>query len=268
VRLRLLLPFLLIGMSACGSSSADNASSNASQCPDESTKGSLVVLAASSMAPVFANAEEQFLTTHPCVTDVSFSYGSSATLAAQIVNGSPADVFISASEKTMNTVSDSGRTVNTTLFARNSGEIMVNATSRFADTVPNIANLSESSNPGIKVGLCVTTAPCGVLADSILEKSGSTRRAIADTETPSVEDLVSKIETGELDAGIVYHSDCVNAQKNKRALCVSIPADKNSTNSYYVAALNTRNATQQFVDFVSSPTFTTSLQSKYGFLAP
>ena len=226
------------------------------------------MLAASSMAPVFAEAEEQLLTTHPCITSLSFSYGSSATLAAQIVNGSPADVFVSASETTMSTVSDSGRTVNTTLFARNSGEIMVNATSRFADKVSRLANLSKSSNPGIKVGLCVTTAPCGALTDSILEKSSITRRALADTESPSVEDLVNKIEMGELDAGIVYHSDCVNAQKNKRTLCVSIPADMNSTNSYYVAAINTRNVTQQFVDFVSSPAFTTSLQSKYGFLAP
>ncbi len=231
-------------------------------------KGSLVVLAASSMAPVFANAEEQLLAENPCITDVAFSYGSSATLAAQIVNGSPADVFISASEKTMKTVSNSGRTVNTTLFARNSGEIMVNNSSRFADNVTSLANLSKSSNPGIKAGLCVATAPCGALADSILEKAGISRTAIAETESPSVEDLVSKIEMGELDAGIVYHSDCVHAQKNKRAMCVSIPADANATNSYYVAALNTRKVTQQFVDFVSSPGFTGTLQSKFGFLAP
>ena len=266
--MRLLLLGSLVAMSACGSSPADNASSNASQCPDESTKGSLVILAASSMASVFADTEQQFLAEHPCVTDVSFSYGSSATLAAQIVNGSPADVFISASEKTMKTVSNSGRTVNTTLFARNSGEIMVNTASRFADKVTSLANLSKSSNPGIKVGLCVATAPCGALADSILEKVGISRTAIADTESPSVEDLVSKIEMGELDAGIVYHSDCVNAQKNKRTLCVSIPADANATNSYYVASLNTRKVTQQFVDFVSSPGFTGTLQSKFGFLAP
>ena len=220
------------------------------------------------MAPVFADAEEQFRTTHPCIANVSFSYGSSATLAVQIVNGSPADVFVSASEKNMNTVLDSGRTINTTLFARNSGEIMVNASSRFVDKITSIASLSESSNAGIKVGLCVATAPCGALADSILEKSGSTRKALADTESPSVEDVVSKIEMGELDAGIVYHSECVNAQKNKRAICVPIPADANASNSYYVAALNTRNVTQQFVDFVSSPAFTASLQSKYGFLAP
>jgi molybdate transport system substrate-binding protein len=267
VRLRLLLPFLLIGMSACGSSSADSGTTTKS-CSDKSLKGSLVVLAASSMARVFADAEEQFLAEHPCVTNVSFSYGSSATLAAQIVNGSPADVFVSANEKTMNAVSDSGHSVNTTLFGRNSGEIMVNASSRFAANITSIESLSESSNPGIKVGLCVATAPCGALADTILEKTSVTRRELADTESPSVEDLVSKIEMGELDAGIVYHSDCVYAQKNKRAVCVPIPTDVNAANSYYVAALNTRKVTQQFVDFVSSPGFTGTLQVKYGFLAP
>ena len=260
--MRLLLLGSLVAMSACGSSSADNESSKASQCPDESTKGSLVVLAASSMAPVFANSEEQLLEENPCITDVAFSYGSSATLAAQIVNGSPADVFISASEKTMNTVSNSGRTVNTTLFARNSGEIMVNAASRFADKVSSLTNLSKSSNPGIKVGLCVATAPCGVLADSILEKAGISRTAIADTESPSVEDLVSKIEMGELDAGIVFHSDCVSSQ------CITIPSDMNATTSYFVAALNSRAVSQQFADFVSSSSFTGILQSKFGFLAP
>ena len=168
----------------------------------------------------------------------------------------------------MNTVSDSGQAVKTILFARNSGEIMVNPASRFADKVTSLVSLSKTSNPGIKVGLCVTTAPCGALADSILEKSGITRKALADTESPSVEDLVSKIEMGELDAGIVYHSDCVYAQVNNRAICVSIPMDRNATNGYYVAAINARSASQRFVDFVSSPSFMESLQSKFGFLAP
>ena len=266
--MRLLLLGSLVAMSACGSSSADNASSNVSQCPDESTKGSLVVLAASSMAPVFANAEEQLLAENPCITDVAFSYGSSATLAAQIVNGSPADVFISASEKTMKTVTDKDRTVSSTIFARNSGEIMVGPNAKYVGRITDIASLTDAVNAGIKVGLCVTTAPCGALADSILEKAGISRTAIGDTESPSVEDLVSKIEMGELDAGIVFHSDCVSAQNQKSSQCVTIPSDMNASTSYYVAALNSRAVSQQFADFISSTSFIGILQSKYGFLAP
>ncbi len=158
-------------MSACASSSADNSlTSTLKSCSDESLKGSIVVLAASSMAPVFAEAEEQFLAEHSCVTNVSFSYGSSATLAAQIVNGSPADVFVSASEKTMNTVSDSGQAVNTTLFARNSGEIMVNATSRFADKVASLANLSKSSNSESKLGCALLQHHVALSRTQLLRK--------------------------------------------------------------------------------------------------
>ena len=106
-------------------------------------------MAASSMAPVFADAEEQFLTTHPCITNVSFSYGSSATLAAQIVNGSPADVFISASEATMITVKNAGKTLSVDLFAKNVGEIMVSLTSKFVGRITDIGSLTDAVNPGI-----------------------------------------------------------------------------------------------------------------------
>jgi molybdate transport system substrate-binding protein len=220
------------------------------------------------MAPVFANAEEELLAENPCITDVAFSYGSSATLAAQIVNGSPADVYISASEKTMKTVTDKDRTVGSTLFARNSGEIMVSPNAEYDSRITDIASLTDAVNAGIKVGLCVTTAPCGALADSILEKAGKSRTAVADTESPSAEDLVSKIEMGELDAGIVFHSDCVSAQNQKSSKCISIPSDMNATTSYYVAALNSRAVSQQFAGFISRPSFIGTLQSKFGFLAP
>jgi len=266
--LRLLFLGSLVAMSACGSSSADNESSKASQCPDESTKGSLVVLAASSMAPALTDSHEQFLAEHPCVTNVAYSYGSSATLAAQIVNGSPADAFISASEKTMNTVKDADIALSVYNFAKNVGEIMVNPNSKYDSQITNVASLADAVNEGIKAGLCVSTAPCGALADSILEKAGISRTAIADTESPSVEDLVSKIEMGELDAGIVFHSDCVSAQNQKSSQCISIPSDINASTSYYVAALNSRYVSKQFADFIGSPKFIGTLQSKFGFLAP
>jgi molybdate transport system substrate-binding protein len=220
------------------------------------------------MAPALADSHEQFLAEHPCVTNVAYSYGSSATLAAQIVNGSPADVFISASEKTMNSVKDADIALSVYNFAKNVGEIMVNPNSKYDSQITDVASLTDAINAGIKVGLCVATAPCGALADSILEKAGISRTAVADTETPSVEDLVSKIEMGELDAGIVFHSDCVSAQNQKSSQCITIPSDLNATTGYYVAALNSRAISEQFAGFISSPSFIGTLQSKFGFLAP
>ena len=265
--MRLLLLGSLIVMSACGSTSTDSTTTTKS-CSDKSLKGSLVIMSASSMANVFTDVQSRFLEDHPCITGVTYSYGSSATLAAQIVNGSPADVFISASEATMITVKNAGKTLSVDLFAKNVGEIMVSPNSKYLGRITDIASLTDAVNAGIKVGLCVATAPCGSLVNSILKNAGSTRGLVADTESPSVEDLVTKIEMGELDAGIVFHSDCVSAQKRKSSKCISIPSNMNATTSYYVAALNTRDVSQQFVGFISSPSFTRTLQSAFGFLAP
>lgn len=296
MRLRLLLLGSLIAMSACGSASTDSttttevststSSTNLSgvippsttvkkqttttvpKCANPATKGSLVVMAASSMSNVFTDVQSRVLEEYPCITGVTYSYGSSATLAAQIVNGSPADVFVSASEATMNTVKNAGKTLSVDNFAKNVGEIMVSSNSKFDGRITDIGSLTDAVNAGIKVGLCVATAPCGSLANTILKNVNITRGAVADTESPSVEDLVTKIQMGELDAGIVYHSDCQYAEPRGLAKCVAIPDAVNATTGYYVAALTPRPIVQQYVNYINGSSFKTTLQLKFGFLAP
>ena len=181
-------------------------------CANPADRGAVTVLAASSMVNVLDELKDAWVSSHPCVTAVNISYGSSATLAAQVVSGAPADVFISASDATMNTVRNVGLAVIAPqVFARNKGAILLWPGGRFANSVSTVADLLDSANPGIKVGLCVASAPCGSLANTILSNARTaysradlTRANIADTEAASVEDLVTKIELGELDAGIAY----------------------------------------------------------------
>lgn len=255
-------------MTACAGSNGEQSSAPVTGCTDPSIKGSIVVMAASSMVNVFTDVQKDFLKSQPCVTNVTYSYGSSATLATQIVNGSPADVFVAASQATINTAKNAGKTLNVTLFARNIGEIMVSSKSKFAASVTDVASLSDAENGGIKVGICVASAPCGSLSNVILNNVGTTRGAIADTESPSVEDLVTKIQIGELDAGIVYHSDCQHAQLRGLATCVAIASTVNSANGYYVAALTNRPIVQRYVNYINGPDFKATLQMKFGFLAP
>jgi len=237
-------------------------------CTDKSSKGSLVVMAASSLVNAFTDVQDQFLKNHPCITGITYSYGSSATLAAQIINGSPADVFVSASESTMITVKNAGKTLSVDNFAKNVGEIMVSPNSKFDGRITDITSLNDAVNAGIKVGVCVATAPCGTLANTIFKNAGTSRGVVADTESPSVEDLVSKIEMGELDAGIVYHSDCQYAQPRNLATCVAISSAINATTGYYIAALTTRRVVQQYVDYINGSDFKATLQLQFGFLAP
>ena len=268
MRLRLLLLGSLVVITACSSASTASQKSELDACSPASQEGSLVVMAASSMANVFTDVQSRFLEGHPCITGITYSYGSSATLAAQIVNGSPADVFISASEATMNTVKNAGKTLSVDNFAKNVGEIMVNPNSKYLGGITDIASLTDAVNAGVKVGLCVATAPCGSLANTILQNANSTPGTVADTESPSVEDLVTKIQMGELDAGIVYRSDCQYAEPRGLAKCVAIPDAVNATTGYYVAALTPRPIVQQYVNYINGSSFKNTLQLKFGFLAP
>jgi molybdate transport system substrate-binding protein len=250
-------------------------------CPRPKDQGKVVVLAASSMANVLEEIKPEYLADHPCVTDLVFSFGSSATLAAQIVNGSPSDVFVSASKSTMDTVTSAGVISTPSRFAKNYAAIMFYQDSKFDENITSLLSLLDTSNPGIKVGLCVETAPCGSLADLVLKNAGEAygnqslnRVEIADTESPSVEDLVSKIEMGELDAGIVYESDCHFSETSKNSSgCVEIPDMHNGkalnlANEYYVGAINSKANSREFSQFIASAAFQSILQSKHGFSAP
>ena len=275
---------LLLGtlcFTGCVSSTSAPNDSSSIACPAPEDEGMVVVLAASSMANVLEEIKPEYLADHPCVTDLVFSFGSSATLAAQIVNGSPSDVFVSASKSTMDTVTSAGVISTPSRFAKNYAAIMFYKDSKFDENITSLLSLLETSNPGIKVGLCVETAPCGSLADSVLKNAmeaygnqSLNRDEVADTESPSVEDLVSKIEMGELDAGIVYKSDChFSATSKKSSGCVEIPDMHNGkalnlANEYYVGAINAKANSREFSQFIASAAFQSILQSKHGFSAP
>ena len=268
---------MVLAVGACGGNTATEKSGQ--KCADSEARGDLVVLAASSLQQVLDAIKPEYLKNHPCVTSLTFSYGSSATLASQIVNGSPADVFLSANSKTMKTVVANQLVVGeAVVFAQNKGEIMISAASPFSRKISNIQDLF-SQQPEIQIGLCVASAPCGSLADTILINAQfayndfKIARNNIDSESPSVEDLVTKIKMGELDAGIVFHSDCVWAKKDKAASCVEIPSEfngreLNTTSDYMVAAVSNKSLAQDFVQYVSSPSFVRALQREFGFLAP
>ena len=245
-------------------------------CSPAADRGPLTILAASSMENVITELKAEWLASHPCVSALNISYGSSATLAAQITAGAPADVFVSASDATMNMVKNAGlAAVPPRVFARNKATILLYPKSRFVGSVSGLPDLLDSVNAGIKVGLCVASAPCGSLANMVLSNARTTlsradltRANVADTETPSVEDLVTKVELGELDAGIAYVSDCVFASPRGLTSCVELPDSINSSNNYLVAGLNTQANTVAFAEWIASFSFGSVLRTKYGFLQP
>ena len=88
----------LLALSACSSSDSNSAKSDTSASASSSPKlsGTVTVFAAASLKESFTALGKEFEKAHPG-TKVTFSFGGSDTLAAQITGGAPADVFAAAS---------------------------------------------------------------------------------------------------------------------------------------------------------------------------
>ena len=223
-------------------------------------KGRITVFAASSLSDVFSVLGAKFQGKHPLV-EISFSFASSSTLAIQINNGAPADVFASASSSNMEQVISSKAATITQIFAKNRMAIAVPAANP-----AKIRMLTDLAKPKIKVAVCQLQAPCGSAALAIFKSARLSFSPI--TFEPDVKAVLSKVILGEVDAGLVYASDIFSAKKS--VIGISIPISINSALPYSIAVLNS--STQQdvakaFVDYVLSGSGRVALQ-RAGFLKP
>src|SRR5690606_10575909 len=91
----------LAGLSGCGSGGSSASTTSSAATGGEAKEAT--VFAAASLTEPFTDLGKIFETAHPGTT-VRFNSGSSATLAQQIVQGAPADVFAAASPATMKMV--------------------------------------------------------------------------------------------------------------------------------------------------------------------
>jgi len=233
-------------------------SSSPSTSTDGSLSGSLTVSAAASLKEAFTAIGNAFEQAHPAV-DITINFGASSTLAQQILDDAPVDVFAAADEATMKKVSDAGQTQGTpTIFATNSHEIIVRK-----GNPSKITSLADLASPGLIFVSCAPTVPIGAYSAQSLAKAG-----VAVTPSslePDVKGIVSKVSSGEADAGIVYATD-VRATKGATD-GVAIPSEFNVSARYPIAAVssgsNDRAATA-WIAFVTGAEGQSILQS-YGF---
>jgi molybdate transport system substrate-binding protein len=251
-----------LALAACGSSSdpAGSASSTPSATATASLEGDITVLAAASLTESFTTLGEQFEAANPGVR-VTFSFAASSALAGQITDGAPADVFASASTKTMDDVVAAGAAADPVVFATNSMEIAVPPANP-----GKVTGLDDLTNQAIKTALCQPEVPCGSTAAKVFANAKITVAPV--TLEPDVKSVLSKVKLGEVDAGVVYVTDVIAA--GDEVAGVEIPADVNASTDYPIASLaHSSNAkvAAAFVDYVLSPDGTKVL-SAAGFQKP
>ncbi len=236
---------VVLALLAAGCGSGESGSAPAASATG-TPSGTLTVFAAASLTETFTELGERFEADHPGAT-VRFSFGPSSGLAEQIVNGAPADVFASASPANMATVVDAGEASEPRTFGTNSLQIAVPP-----DNPATIDSLDDLARADVKVALCQPQVPCGRVAAEVFANAGLTVRPV--TEAQDVKAVLTLVEIGEIDAGLVYITDVRAAGDRVRG--IEIPAVVNASTAYPIAVTKgSTNAVtaRAFVDFVLSP---------------
>jgi len=196
---------------------------------------------------------------------VHFNLGGSGTLQRQIEQGAPVDIFISASPKEMDALEakgllDAGSRRN---LVRNTVVLIVPAGSS------GISSFEDLTKPAAKI-IAVgepQTVPAGEYAKEILTHLG-----IYDQVKPKlvlakdVRQVLTYVETGNADAGIVYATD---AKVSKKVSVVATAPESSHSPVIYPAAVikNSKDpdAAKAFLDFLAGSNAQAVFQ-KFGFI--
>jgi len=227
--------------------------------PDEVT-----VSAAISLKDALDEISHVYSTDHP-TAEVHFNLGGSGTLQRQIEQGAPVDIFISASPKEMDSLQSQGLLLPGTRrdLARNSVVLIVTAG---GTSISGFQDLTKAVVKTVAVGE-PQTVPAGKYAQEVLTHLG-----IYDQLKPKlvlakdVRQVLTYVETGNADAGIVYATDAKIS--NKVTVVATAPADSHSPVVYPAALIKSSKnpaGAKMFLEFLGGEKARAVFQ-KYGFI--
>lgn len=231
-------------------------------CTSAPAKPQLTVAAAASLDAAFTELLERFAAEHPEVDVRPLILDGSSTLVTQLREGAPFNVIATANEATMEQV---GELVDTpTVFATNVLVIAVAPGNPLG--IHSLDDLAMRSERGdATVVLCARGVPCGDASAALADAVSAVIRPVS--EEQSVTAVLTKVRSGEADAGLVYSTDVAAARGSVEAVDPGVPQ---SPTRYPVAVVSEspqRTLAQGFVDFVVSDAGRSVLNA-HGFGAP
>ncbi len=197
----------------------------------------LVVFAASSLTDVFERLESDFEAEHPAI-DVVVNAAGSSSLVAQLAEGAPVDVLVTADTDTMSDAVAATPTIGEPVTLVRNG--LVIAVER--DNPLGIGSLGDLAD--VVVVLAAPQVPAGAYSRSILACAGVAVDPVSLEQ--SVRSVASKVALGEADAGLVYRTDISDDLD-----AVEIPAECQVAAEYPIVLLDDTPAARQFLAFVT-----------------
>jgi molybdate transport system substrate-binding protein len=192
-----------------------------------------------------------------------YQFGGSNTLAAQITQGAPADVFASANMTLPNQLFGGGLCSKPVVFTRNTLVVVVPKSNP-----ANIRSIYNLAKPGVKLVIAGAGVPVGSYTLQILKNmnlSVSVLKNVVSTET-DVREVLAKVALGEADAGFVYTTDAKTVSDKVKVL--KVPAWAQPKVQYGICVVSrsgNKTDAQAFIKKVLSKSGQARLRT-YGFL--
>lgn len=226
-------------------------------CSGDGDDETLTVLAAASLTGTFTELAGTFEDQHPGV-EVRLVFGSSTTLAEQAADGAPGDVLATADSRAMDVAVDGGVTSRAPQTLALNELVIVTPPGNPAD----ITGLGSLAQPGVDWARCVSSAPCGALAETALARRASQAEPV--TEEVDVKAVLARVVGGEVDAGLVYRTDALAAGDAVETIEAEQAAP---STTYEISPLGGSSTAAEFVELVLGETGQSVLRDA-GFQAP
>jgi len=199
---------------------------------------------------------------------ITFNLGASSTLARQIEEGAPADIFFSADEARMDALQAEGLIVEGTRKNRLSNSLVIVVAAEGGALVQSPNDLAGPKIKRIALG-DPKAVPIGVYARQYLKKlklwEAIEPKVVA---IENVRAALAAVEAGDADASVVYKTDAAISRRVRVAFAV--PLEDGPKISYPMALLKDAaqpEAARNFLDYLGSKS-AAKIFRKYGFIVP
>ncbi len=239
-----------LSLAACDRSTSSLATNSLATAAEPSDPATITVSAAASLQAALEAIAPHFSRIYPNIT-VNYNFGSSGALQQQIEQGAPADIFFSAATKQMDALAQKQmiRTDSRQNLVTNTLVLITSTTSELNTT--DLNQLKSIDIERFAVGE-FRSVPAGQYAEQSLQKLG-----LLDSLQSkfifgnSVRSVLSAVESGNAELGIVYASDAALSDRVK--VLSSVPPATHSPIVYPIALVQTTaqpEAAQAFIDFL------------------
>lgn len=224
----------------------------------------MTISAAASLKEAMGDIKQLYTQEKPNVT-ITYNFGASGALQQQIEQGAPVDIFFSAASKQMDALQEQGLLIASTRKNLLTNQLVL-ITPKSATPISDFKNLTDASVK--KVALAEPkSVPAGKYAQEVLTSLGIFDKVKPKTVfAKDVRQVLNYVETGNVDAGIVYETDAKVSKKVK--VVATAAANLHSPIIYPVAVLKrSQNGAiaNEFIQFLDRDQAKTVFE-KYGFI--